>query len=169
MASRALRRQVARLLDWEDAHVGTSGALADFPVELRGRVLEGLPHSAWQLLEHMRIAQRDLLEFCRDADYEAPTWPDEYWPRNPEPPYEGAWERSLTAFLGDLEALKELALDPGIDLFAVVPTGEEGQTYLRSLLLVADHNAYHAGQVVALRQLLGAWPPTGQSPGHGGS
>lgn len=154
-----LRRQLARCLDWKEAHAGVEDALARFPPELRGKVPHDLPYSAWQLLEHMRIAQRDIVEFCRDRDYEAPAWPDDYWPPSPEPPYEGAWDRSLAAFREDLESLKSLATDSAVDLFAVVPTGEEGQTYLRALLLVADHNAYHAGQVVVVRRLLGIWPP----------
>lgn len=154
-----LRGQLARCLDWKEAHAGVEDALAGFPPELRGKAPHGVPYSAWQLLEHMRIAQRDIVEFCRDRDYEAPAWPDDYWPPSPEPPYEGAWDRSLAAFREDLESLKSLAGDPAVDLFAVVPTGEEGQTYLRALLLVADHNAYHVGQVVVVRRLLGIWPP----------
>lgn len=154
-----LREQLARFLDWEEAHVGWRKVFGDFPPELRGRRPEGCPHSAWQLLEHLRIGQRDLLEFCREEAYVAPNWPDDYWPSEAEPPAEDAWGQSLDAFRTDLQALQELALDPELDLLEVVPTGTPGQTYLRALLLAADHTAYHVGQVVLLRRRLGIWPP----------
>lgn len=155
-----LRRHLAKLLDWEEAHVGLAAAFEGVPPEARGRVPDDLPHSLWQLLEHLRIAQRDLLEFCRDPEYRhTAAWPDDYWPADPEPPDDAAWETSLRACLGDLEALKALATDPAVDLLQSVPTGNEGQTYLRSILLAADHNAYHVGQAVVVRRLLETWPP----------
>ena len=116
----------------------------------------GFPHSAWELVEHLRITQRDILDFCRDPNYVEPKWPDDYWPKSPEPPSERAWDESIAAFREDRAALEALAADGSIDLFAKIPHGS-GQTYLRELVLVADHNAYHLGQLVMLRQQLGAW------------
>lgn len=153
----ATRAHVVKLLEWGDAHVDFDTAVADLPAELRGRRVQGFPHSAWQLVEHLRLAQRDLLDFCVDPHYEAPKWPDDYWPKSPEPPDSTSWDKCLAAFREDREALKALAGDKARDLTAKIPHGT-GQTYLRSILLVADHNAYHLGQLVALRQQLGAWP-----------
>ena len=151
-----LRALVARILDWEDAHAGFDASVDGLSPELRGVRPHGLPHSAWELLEHIRICQRDILEFCRNPGYvELPM--KDYWPAQPAPPSGGAWDESVTAFRRDREALQGLAADPGVDLFAVVPPGTT-QTYLRELLLAADHNAYHFGQLVLVRRLLGAWP-----------
>lgn len=154
----ALRTHILRLLDWRDAHVDFETAIEGIPAELRGVQPEGLPYSPWQLLEHLRIAQRDILEFSQNPDYTQPAWPDEYWPSSPEPPDPNDWDESVTAFQHDLEALKKLATETKTNLFDAIPHGS-GQTYLRELLLVADHNAYHIGQLVAVRRLLGAWPP----------
>jgi hypothetical protein len=153
----ALRAQLARLLDWEDAHAGFDAAVEGLAPGLHGVRPEGLPYSAWQLLEHMRLTQRDILNFCRDPAYVEPAWPDDYWPREPAPPDPAAWARGVAAFREDREALKRLAADPGVDLFARISHGT-GQTYLRELLLVADHTAYHVGELIVLRRLLGAWP-----------
>lgn len=155
--SDAIRTHIVSLLDWGDAHVDFDKAVAGLPAELRGRRVPGFAHSPWELVEHLRLAQRDLLDFCVDAHYKAPKWPDDYWPKAPEPPDAASWDRSLAAFRKDREALKALAADPARDLTAKIPHGT-GQTYLRSILLVADHNAYHLGQLVAVRQQLGAWP-----------
>jgi uncharacterized damage-inducible protein DinB len=152
---RSLREHLRRLLDWEDAHVGLDAAVEGIPPRLRGAVPPGLAHSPWQLLEHLRICQRDILDFCRDPKYVEPPM-EAYWPSTSAPPSEEAWDRSVAAFRRDLEDLKRLADDPAVDLFARIPHGS-GQTYLRELLLVADHNAYHAGQLVDLRRLQGAW------------
>jgi uncharacterized damage-inducible protein DinB len=152
----AIRTHIVKLLDSEEAHVDFDKAVADLPAELRGRRVKGFAHSPWELVEHLRLAQRDLLDFCRDPNYTAPKWPDDYWPARPEPPDAVAWDRSLVAFRNDREALKAFTADPGLDLTAKIPHGS-GQTYLRSILLVADHNAYHLGQLVAVRQQLGAW------------
>lgn len=152
----ALRAQLVKLLDWGEAHVDFDSAVEGIPAELRGERPGGLPYSAWQLLEHMRIAQRDILDFCRDPAYRQPKWPDDYWPGTESPPSPEAWEESIAAFRVDREALKGLIADPALDLFDQVPDGE-GQTYLREALLVADHNAYHLGELVAVRRLLGAW------------
>jgi uncharacterized damage-inducible protein DinB len=153
-----LRTQVMRLLDWEEAHVGFDDAVQGVPADRRGSLAPGFEHSVWQLLEHMRLAQKDLLDFCVNARYvHSLKWPDDYWPRNPVPPAETAWDASVKDFKTDREALKQLAQDADVDLFALVPTGKDQQTYLRALLLVADHNAYHLGQLVAVRRALGIW------------
>ena len=152
----ALRDHLRRLLDWHDAHVDFDTAVADMPPDRAGVRPDGLPYSAWQLLEHMRLAQRDILDFCRDPNYAEKKWPDDYWPPNPAPPSPKAWDQSVAAFRADREAFKQLVADPAVDLFARIPHGQ-GQTYLREVLLVADHNAYHLGQLIVVRRLLGAW------------
>jgi len=151
----SLSAALATALAWHDAHVNLDEAVAGLPVDLRGRRPDGMPHSPWQILEHLRIAQHDILDFCRNPDYAAMKWPDDYWPPTAAPA-PGAWEVSLSAFHRDLEALQALAADPAIDLFAAIPHGT-GQTYLRELLLVIDHNAYHVGEMVTIRRMLGAW------------
>ncbi|HKZ02817.1 MAG TPA: DinB family protein [Pyrinomonadaceae bacterium] len=150
-----LRGMLQKLLDWEDAHVSFDSAVEGVPPEVRGVQPQGLPHSLWQLLEHTRICQRDILDFCRDPDYKEPKFED-YWPSTSMPPTEDGWEKSIVSFRADREHLKKLATNRSIDLFAPIPHGG-GQTYLRELLLVADHNAYHVGQMVAVRRLLGNW------------
>ncbi len=154
-----LRLMLGRVLDWEDAHVGFDTAVNKLPSDLRGRVPAGLPYSPWQLIEHMRITQHDILDFCRNPSYEEMAWPDDYWPKTAEPPSAKAWEKSIAAYRADRTALAQLAADPAVDLMAKVPAGT-GQTYLRELLLVADHTAYHLGELVVVRRALGAWPPT---------
>src|SRR5262249_30890943 len=114
-------------------------------------------YSAWQLLEHIRVTQHDILDFCRNPNYKEPHWPDDYWPKNPAPPSKQAWDESVAAYRRDCDALKALAVDTTVDLLGKVPVGH-GQTYLRELLLVADHTAYHLGELVVLRRALGAWP-----------
>ena len=151
-----LRAQLARLLDWQDAHVNFEAAVDGLPAEARGRTVDGVPHSIWQLVEHLRIAQHDILDFCVNANYREMKWPDDYWPANAVPPSSAAWEHSLAAYQRDRDALEALAVNPRIDLFAAIPHGS-GQTYLRELLLVIDHAAYHVGQIVQLRRLLGVW------------
>jgi hypothetical protein len=153
----AVRTAIARLLDWEDAHAGFDKIVGGLPQKLRGQVPPGLPYSPWQLLEHLRLTQRDILDFCVKPDYEESTWPDDYWPKSPSPPSARAWNESLAGFREDREELKQLALNPGVDLLATVPAGGD-QTYLRELLLVADHTAYHLGELVVVRRALGAWP-----------
>ena len=124
---------------------------------LRGKVPPGLPYSPWQLLEHLRIAQEDILQFCIDPEYKERSWPGDYWPEAAAPPSADAWDRSVAAFRRDRDHLKRLALNSDIDLTRKVPAGTD-QTYLRELLLVADHNAYHLGELVVVRRALGAWP-----------
>ncbi len=152
-----LRAQLIRLLGWEDAHVGLEAALSSVPMEHRGTRPAGMPHSLWELLEHVRRTQRDILDFCRGAAYVEPAWPDDYWPPSPAPSTAEAWDESVAAVRSDREALQRLAADPALDLFATIPHGT-GQTYLRELLVVADHNAYHVGQLVLVRRMLDIWP-----------
>ena len=155
MSDKALRTHLRKLLDWRDAHAGFDAAVDGIPPEFRGRQPEGLPYSPWQLLEHLRLAQHDILDFCRNPEYGEMKWPDDYWPASAEPPSAEAWDESIAGYRADRDALKQLAAEA--DLFAEIPHGS-GQTYLRELLLVADHNAYHVGQLVAVRRLLGIWP-----------
>lgn len=154
-----LRTHLVRLVDWEEAHVGFDKAVAGIPPDLRGARAAGFEHTPWQLVEHMRVAQKDLLAFCVDPNYtHALAWPDDYWPQTPMPPTASAWDESVADFKADRERLKELITNGELDLFALVPTGKGQQTYLRGVLLVADHNAYHLGQLVSVRRALGIWP-----------
>jgi hypothetical protein len=151
-----LREHVDNLLLGRSAHVDWKSAFSGIPPKLRGVRPDGMPYSAWELLEHMRIAQWDILEFSRDAKHVSPDWPAGCWPAAPGPPNAKAWEKSLKSFARDLAAMKKLVANPKTDLFARIPHGT-GPTILREALLVADHNAYHLGQVVLVRRLLGAW------------
>ncbi len=157
MDDAALRTQLARLLDWHEAHATFEDAVADLPAKLRGKAPKGLPYSPWQLLEHLRRTQHDILDFCRNPKYEQPDWPADYWPPTAAPPSPTAWNKSIAAFKADRNAMAALARKASVDLFARIPHGS-GQTYLRELLLVADHTAYHVGELIAVRRLLGAWP-----------
>lgn len=152
----SLRRHLTRLLDWHDAHADFDRVVEDVPARAQGVRPEGLPYSLWQLLEHMRLTQHDILDFCLNPQYKQPAWPADYWPREEAPPAPDAWERSVTAFRADRQALAEMVADPRIDLFGEIAHGE-GQTYLREVLLAADHGAYHLGEMVAVRRLLGVW------------
>jgi uncharacterized damage-inducible protein DinB len=152
-----LRAQLVSYLDWHDAHAGFDAAVSDVPADKRGVVPAGLPHSLWQLLEHLRIAQHDILDFCINPQYQEMVWPRDYWPPAAAPPATDAWDASVTAYRRDLRRLQELARSEDIDLFAKIPHGS-GQTYLREILLVADHASYHIGQMVLVRRLLGIWP-----------
>ena len=153
----AIRDHLARVLVWDEAHATYDTAVADLPSALRGRVPQGLPYSPWQLVEHLRITQHDLLEFCHDADSRELAWPDEYWPTSPVPPSADAWDGSVRRYREDRAALQELARDPAVDLTARIPHGT-GQSYLREILLAVDHAAYHIGELIVVRRLLGAWP-----------
>ena len=156
-STRALREHLVRVLDWEDAHVGFDKAVDGIPPDRRGARASGFEHSPWQLLEHIRIAQDDILDFCVNSAYtHTMKWPDDYWPKDPAPPSDKAWTDSIASSVRSREALKRLATDIE-DLTARVPTGKGHQTYLRGILLAADHVAYHVGQIVAVRRALGAW------------
>jgi hypothetical protein len=154
--SDALRQHVLDLLRGRNAHVDFDATVADFPSKLRGAKHPGAPHTAWQLLEHLRIAQRDILEFSRNPKHVSPAWPAGYWPKTDAPPSAAAWNNSLRSFRADLKAMARLVADKKTNLYARIPHGT-GQTVLREALLLADHNAYHLGQILLLRRLLGAW------------
>lgn len=154
--NKSLREHVLFLLEGGGAHINFEQAIGGLGAELRGVNPEGLPFTAWRLLEHLRISQRDILEFSRNPKHVSPKWPEGYWPAGDAPPDEAAWERSVDAFRADLRAMQGLVRTGTTDLFARIPHGD-GQTILREALLVADHNAYHFGQLVLLRRLLGAW------------
>ena len=155
-ANRDVREHVLYLLGGGGAHPGFEDVVPDLPSELRGAKPEGLSNSPWRLLEHMRVAQWDILEFCRSPEHVSPEFPAGLWPSDDAPRDDGAWERSVASFRADLEAVRELVRRTP-NLFARIPHGD-GQTYLREALLVADHNAYHLGQMVLIRKLLGGWP-----------
>jgi hypothetical protein len=153
----ALREHLVVLLKGGGAHVQFSDAIDGFPPAKRGTFMESLPHTGWQLLEHLRIAQWDILEFSRNAKHVSPGFPEGYWPKTPVPPDEAAWDKSVASFQHDLEEMIKLVKNPKADLCAKIPHGD-GQTILREALLLADHNSYHLGQMVDLRRALGAWP-----------
>lgn len=153
---KALRDDVLLLLRGGNAHVSFEKAVADLPEELRGKKPRRMPYTPWQQLEHMRIAQSDILEYIRNPQHVSPEWPDGYWPAE-APPARTAWAKSVKAFQADRQALVDMAADPSADLLARVPADPDGPTTLHELLLVADHNAYHLGQLIVLRRLLGAW------------
>ena len=156
----AIRDHVLKLLKGRQGHVDFETVLANLPQESQGKKPEGAPHTLWQLLEHMRIAQWDILEFSRNPRHVSPTFPDGYWPRSDTTPDEGAWEKSVSAFRSDREALQELVANESTDLLAPIPHGT-GQTILRECFVVAKHNSYHLGQLVLLSRLLGVWQEDG--------
>jgi DinB superfamily len=152
----SLRQHLVGLLEGGHAHATLEDAIADFPPAERGRKPANLPHSAWMLVEHMRIAQWDILEFSRTRKHKSPAWPEGYWPGGGDPPTPAQWDRSLGQFRADRKAMVDLVNNPKTDLFAKIAWGD-GQTILREALLVADHNAYHTAQIVDVRRLLGLW------------
>ncbi|HMI42068.1 MAG TPA: DinB family protein [Gemmatimonadaceae bacterium] len=155
MTDTAVRDLLVKVLSWEDAHVGFDAVVTDIPEHMRGTQVSGL-HSLWELVEHLRLTQHDILDFCRNKDYEEMEWPRDYWPTTPAPPSASAWDKSLGQFKRDRESFQQMTSDPNLDLTARIPHGN-GQTYMRELVLAADHSAYHIGQLVLVRQLLGIW------------
>jgi len=153
---RSLREHLLSLLSGGQAHATFDAAVKNLPPALCGKRPKGAEHSPWEVLEHLRIAQSDILEFSRDPRHRSPEWPSGYWPATAAPPDDKAWEKSVRAFRRDLKALCELVSSPATDLFAPIAHGH-GQTILREALLAADHSAYHLGELVLLRRLLGAW------------
>jgi hypothetical protein len=153
----SIREHILSLLNGGNAHTTFDDAIAGLPANARGKKVRGIPYTAWMLLEHLRIAQWDILEFSRNPHHQSPEWPKGYWPPEAAPPSDAAWNKSLKSFRADLKAMGQLVSDPKTDLYAHIPWGQ-GQTILREALLVADHNAYHIGELVVLRRLLGAWP-----------
>jgi hypothetical protein len=152
-----VREHVLYLLRGGGAHLDFDKAIEGVPEKLRGAKVARLPHTPWRLLEHLRIAQWDILEFCRNPMHESPPFPEGYWPKGDAPPDAAAWDRSTAGFRADLQAMQALVANPATDLYTPLAHGQ-GQTILREALLVADHNAYHLGQLVVVRRLLGAWP-----------
>ena len=153
-ADRALREHLVYLLRGGGAHASFDAAIGDWPLQLTGAKVANFPHTAWMLLEHMRIAQWDILEFSRSPNHKSPQWPEGYWPANEAPSSERAWKESVDAFKRDLHAMEKLVSDSKTGVYAKLPWGD-GQTVLREALLVADHNAYHLGQLVMLRKSIG--------------
>ena len=153
---KSLREHLVNLLSGRGAHVDWKVSFSGIPPKMRGVRPKGVPYSLWELLEHMRIAQWDILEFSRDAKHVSPEWPKGYWPGTPAPANAKAWDKSIKLFSRDLAAMKKLVANPKTNLFARIPHGT-GQTILREALLVADHNSYHLGQVLTVRRLLGIW------------
>ncbi len=160
----ALREHVLALLTARQAHCTFEDAVAAIPPSLRGERPEELPYSPWELVEHVRRAQHDILAYCQDPDYESPSWPEDYWPDGTAPPSNEAWYESISQIQDDREVLCELIQESSVDLYDTVPSSDE-HTFLREALLVADHNAYHIGQLVAVRRLLGIWPPSQDAVG----
>jgi DinB superfamily len=152
-----LRKQLVELLKGGGAHATFDDAVKNMPENLRGVKPDGLPHSPWMLLEHLRLGQWDILEFSRNAKHESPKWPEGYWPKNEAPPNASAWNKSIQRFRRDLKSMQDLVANPRTDLDAAIPWGDS-QTILREAFLVADHNAYHVAQLIDVRRLLGAWP-----------
>jgi len=155
----ALRAHLADLLTARQAHCTFEDAVAHVPPDRRGERPEDLPYSVWELTDHIRVAQRDILDYCRDPDYEAPDWPNDYWPDATAPPSEAAWTDCLTQVQEDRDAMRDLVTDETLDLYDTVPSSDE-HTYLREAMLAADHTAYHIGQIVTARRQLGLWPPS---------
>ena len=153
---KCVRDHLVKLLEGGQAHVTFDAAVKGLPAELRGKTPKGAEHSPWEIVEHMRIAQSDILEFSRDPKHVSPEWPSGYWPKSAKPPNDKAWAKSIRAFNADLEAMRKLIAAESTDLCAALPHGD-GQTMMREALLVADHNAYHLGQLVLVRRLFGAW------------
>jgi DinB superfamily len=153
----SLRHQLLELLKGGSAHARMEEAVAGIPAKLRGQKPSGFPHSPWMLLEHMRIAQWDILEFSRNKKHVSPDWPKDYWPRREAPPSLAAWNTSIKKFRRDLKSMQDLVANPKTNLYVRIPWGD-GQTILREALLLADHNAYHVAQIIDVRRLLGAWP-----------
>ena len=153
---RSLREHLVELLQGGSAHTGFADAIKKVPAKLYGAKAAGLPHSPWMLLEHLRIAQLDILEFSRNPKHKSPPWPEGYWPKSAAPPTAAAWTKSVKDFRKDLKAMQTLVSNPRTDLYKKIPWGD-GQTILREALLVADHNAYHIAQLVDVLRALGAW------------
>jgi hypothetical protein len=155
-STKALREQLVKLLTDSEAHANFETAVKNMPPKLQGTRPPNSAHSAWEILEHLRIAQWDIIEFARNPKHTSPDFPAGYWPESPEPPNEKAWDKSVAAFQADRKTLCDLIANESTDLFAKIPHGD-GQTILRQALLTVDHNAYHIGELIQLRRILGAW------------
>jgi hypothetical protein len=155
---KALRDHLVYLLKGGGAHANFDAVIDGLPVRMRGKRPEGAEHSPWEIVEHIRIAQWDILEFSRNSKHVSPEWPAGYWPKTPAPPDSAAWNKTVKAFQSDVKTMCQLVGRQSTDLYAPIPHGD-GQTILREVLLVADHNAYHLGELVLVRRLLGLWKP----------
>jgi hypothetical protein len=153
---RSLRKHLLELLEGGHAHAKFDDVIKNLPAAARGKKPAKFPHSPWTLLEHMRLAQWDILEFSRNPKHVSPKWPEGYWPKTEGPPNAAAWSKSIQQFRRDLKAMQKLVANPKTDLFARIPWGD-GHTVLREVLLLADHNAYHLGQLLDVRRMLGVW------------
>lgn len=151
-----LRKQLIPFLRGQNAHIDFASAVKDFPPEHYGTRPSGCPHSAWQLVQHIRLALHDLVDFCTNPNYTTPNWPADYWPKDPAPPSNEAWHEAVAAVQQDIEAFERLIGDPTSNIYAEIPWGD-GQTLLREALLAGDHTSYHTGQIVLIRQILGIW------------
>ena len=151
--NKELREQLLAAMRGDQSHIDFESAIADFPAKLAGVKPEAAPHTAWQLLEHMRIAQHDILEFSRNPRHQSPSWPDDYWPKTGAPPTQEAWEASVATFRKEAQEMAEMISDPKQNLFALIEGGS-GQTLLREALVLAAHNSYHLGQLMFLKKLL---------------
>jgi hypothetical protein len=153
-----LREQLRELVDGQGAHMPFDEAVADFPADAMNRHPPGVPYTPWHLLEHVRIAQRDIIEYVTNRAYLEPSWPEEYWPARDATATPAQWESTIAGFRDDRRTLRDLVADPATDLLATIP-GTPGHTILREVRLVGDHNAYHLGEFAILRQVMGTWPP----------
>lgn len=154
--NQTLREHLVKLLSGKQAHVDFDTATSELSLELQGKKPQGASHTPWEILEHLRIAQRDILEFSRNPKHVSPDFPAGYWPEEAAPPEPGSWKRSVGLFQADLKAFREFVQAPATDLYTPIPHGD-GQTVLREVLVLADHNAYHLGELVVVRRMLGAW------------
>ena len=153
---KVMREQLVELLQGKSAHLSFDDAIAGLPPKMRGAKPEGTPHTVWRLVEHMRIAQRDILEFSKDGRHKSPKWPDGYWPEGNAPRDAGQWNQTVKQFRADLKEMMRMVKDKKVDLLAPIPGGQ-GQTVFREAMLVADHNSYHVAQIVMVRRMLGVW------------
>lgn len=160
--SNSWRAIVASAVNWNQAHATFDAAISNLPPALRGQRPDGLPHSIWEIVDHMRRTQHDLLEFCRNTDYHEPNWPDDYWPSTAVPASNAAWDGCIAEYRRDNAALSALTVDTARDLMATIPHGT-GLTYLRTILVAIDHNSHHVGQIILVRRLLGSWPARDQA------
>lgn len=153
----ALRHHLLNLLHVRQAHMTFEDAVADFPLKFMNVQPPSVPYTSWHLIEHLRICQWDILDYMRNPEYKEMQWPDDYWPSKDAQADQAAWDKTVSDFLRDLAAIEAIVRDPKTDLFAPIPHGYDGHTILREVMLVADHNAYHVGELGILRQVMGAW------------
>ena len=152
-----LKKHLSTLVSGKGAHADFDTAVKGISSDHYGAEVKGLPYTLWQIVEHMRLSQNDILDYMRNPDYKERSWPEGYWPKEGKPPKKDSWDQSVKSIKKDLREVKTIIENPKTDLFAQVPHGEKGHTILREVLLIADHNAYHVGQIIVIRRLLGDW------------